>query len=390
MKPYQTRLSVAFDYPVYFTRQLFDPANPLFLDGVGRLGEAERHHLLFYIDSGVAETHPELSRQIEDYCQAHADRLDLLEAPTVVPGGEPVKEDWALIHRIVRTAAEHHLCRHSCIVAVGGGAVLDAVGFAAALIHRGVRHVRVPTTTLAQNDAGVGVKNGMNAHGMKNFVGAFAPPFAVFDDFDFLRTLSQRDWVGGIAEAFKVAAIEDANFFDFLCDKAEALANRCEADMETLIRRAAILHLDHIGRHGDPFEFGNARPLDFGHWAAHKLESLSRYELRHGEAVAIGLGLDSFYAWRRGFISEAELHRLLDGLAASGLPLWHDLLTERRPDGALAILGGLDEFREHLGGQLSVTLPRPIGRKIEVHEMDAALVEESVRFLQARFAGVLR
>ncbi|MFH1499642.1 MAG: 3-dehydroquinate synthase, partial [Verrucomicrobiota bacterium] len=293
---FDQRLSIAFDYPVYFTRRLFAPSNALFARAVGRLGENRRHRVIFYVDSGVAEAHPHLLQRIQDYCQAHSEQLNLLEPPTVVPGGEAVKEDWELIQAIVRTAAAHHLCRHSYIVAIGGGAVLDAVGFGAALIHRGLRHIRVPTTVLSQNDGGVGVKNAMNAQGMKNFVGAFAPPFAIFDDFDFLRTLRLRDWIAGISEAFKVAIIEDADFFDFLCEQAGALAKRGEGQMETLIRRCAVLHLDHIRSHGDPFESGSARPLDFGHWAAHKLESLSRYQLRHGEAVAIGIGLDSFYA----------------------------------------------------------------------------------------------
>jgi 3-dehydroquinate synthase len=271
-------------------------------------------------------------------------------------------------------------------VAVGGGAVLDALGFAASLLHRGLRLVRVPTTVLAQNDAGVGVKNGMNLHGGKNTIGTFHPPSAVFNDADFLPTLPDRDWRGGIAEAFKVAMIKDAPFFDFLCDRAADLRRRDMASMQELIRRCAELHLEHIATEGDPFETGTARPLDFGHWSAHKLESMSNYRIGHGQAVAIGLALDAAYAARRGWISGHVCRRLHQGLARSGLPLWDELLALRQGDGRLAVLGGLDDFREHLGGELTLTYPRGLGRRHEVHEVNEPTMEEAVHDLHRQAA----
>jgi 3-dehydroquinate synthase len=242
----------------------------------------------------------------------------------------------------------------------------------------------VPTTVLGQNDAGVGVKNGMNEHGMKNFVGTFAPPFAVLNDFSFLPTLADRDWIGGVAEAFKVAIIKDAAFFYFLCAKAAAIRGRDMAPMKKLVRRCARLHLDHIRTAGDPFELGSARPLDFGHWAGHKLESLSAYRLGHGQAAALGIALDSDYAARRELISPEERQQILDGMSACGLPVWDPLLEQRRADGTLEILDGLAQFREHLGGVLTVTLPQGIGAKIEVHTMDPDLLERGVRALKER------
>jgi 3-dehydroquinate synthase len=185
--------------------------------------------------------------------------------------------------------AAEQIDRHSFVIVVGGGAVLDVAGYAAAVVHRGVRLVRIPTTVLAQNDAGVGVKNGINAFGAKNFLGVFAPPFAVIDDSRFLSTLDPRDQVAGMAEAVKVAAIRDPVFFEWLVDHSDALASFELVHVERMIRRCAELHLAHIAGGGDPFETGNARPLDFGHWSAHKLEILTAHELRHGEAVAIGM-----------------------------------------------------------------------------------------------------
>jgi len=278
--------------------------------------------------------------------------------------------------------AESHLCRQSFVLAIGGGSVLDAVGLAASLVHRGLRLIRIPTTVLAQDDAGVGVKNGINEHGMKNFAGTFAPPFAILIDYQFLQTLPAKHWFGGIAEAFKVAIIKDREFFDYLRSHATDLRKRDNAAIESTVRRCAILHLDHIGANGDPFEFGTARPLDFGHWSAHRLESMSGYEIGHGQAVSIGIAIDSFYASQIGLITSKECDVILNGLKKTGLPIWSDLLELTRPDGKLEILQGLDDFQEHLGGQLNVTMPNGIGRKIEIHEMDRAIVEQAIVYLK--------
>jgi 3-dehydroquinate synthase len=289
-----------------------------------------------------------------------------------------------VVQNIMARIGNGHLCRHSVVVIAGGGSVLDMVGFAASLVHRGVRVVRVPTSVLSQCDGGVGVKNGMDEHGMKNFVGTFAPPFAVINDFAFLRTLPDRYWRGGIAEAFKVAIIKDAAFFGYLSRNAPALRRRSARHIEEAVRRAAILHLRHIASGGDPFEMGAARPLDFGHWSAHKLEMLSNYRLSHGEAVALGIALDTCYACARGLLTAAQRDRILRAMSAAGLPLWSDAMAASRADGGSALLAGLEDFREHLGGRLTVTLPRGIGARVEVHEMDASAILSCMDWLRAR------
>src|SRR5690606_38845412 len=148
---------------------------------------------------------------------------------------------------------DHHIDRHSYVVAIGGGAVLDAVGLVATTTHRGVRHIRVPTTVLAQNDSGVGVKNGGNLQGVKEFVGTFAAPFAVLNDRDFAMSLPDRDKVAGMAEAVKVALIRDAAFFAWLEQHSEHLATFERDAMATMIRRCAELHMRQIAHGGDPF-----------------------------------------------------------------------------------------------------------------------------------------
>jgi len=374
---YVEEISVPFSYPVYFTRGAFSAGNPILAETVGAGGK-----VLVYLDSGLVAAHPHLPEAIAAYAEAHADAMTLLAAPRVLPGGEGAKDGWAVAQPVLDEIIRHRLDRQSYVVAAGGGAFLDAVGFAASLVHRGVRLVRLPSTTLSQCDGGVGVKTGVNLGEVKNLIGTFAPPFAVINDLDFLRTLPHDVMLDGVAEAFKVAIIKDAAFFDSLSDAAERLAAGEQEAVEETVRRAGVLHLEHIREGRDPFEMGDARPLDFGHWAAHRLEGLSGYAVRHGQAVAIGIALDSVYASLKGLLSREELKRILSAFRRCGLPTWHRLLAERDATGQLAILDGIEQFREHLGGRLSITLPHGIGNKVEVHEMDAALIAEAVNSLR--------
>ena len=374
--------SVPFSYPVVFTRALFDADNLALREALCRLNDAEPHRLLAFIDEGVDQANPALKQAIQVYCDTHAGALDLVKPPDSVVGGEAIKNDYRLIMSIVDTILEYRLCRHSFVIAVGGGAMLDAVGFATSIVHRGLRMVRAPTTTLAQNDAGIGVKNGMNLHGGKNAIGSFHPPFAVLNDFDLLQTLSQPHWIGGVAEAFKVALIKDADFFQWLCVHASAFAQRQPEVHEEMIVRCADLHLTHIRAQGDPFEMGTARPLDFGHWAAHKLESMTAYAVPHGAAVAIGVAIDTHYAMAQGWLSSTDGEALLRGLQETGFDLWRDEMAWRLGDGRLALLQGLDDFREHLGGALCVTFPDGVGRKREASEIDEDVMEKAILSLR--------
>lgn len=380
--PIQQRFTVAFDYAVHFTEGLFHPDNPLLANTVLPEGECGPKKMAVVIDAGVLECHPHLSEQIATYAQHHGDRLMLATDPLVVTGGEAVKNDPFLVdrlHAIIHTAG---LCRHSYLIAIGGGSLLDMAGYAAATAHRGIRIIRVPTTVLAQNDAGIGVKNGINAFGKKNFLGTFKPPYAVLNDFTFLRTLDDRDWRSGMAEAVKVALVKDPEFFSQIAGRAEALANRNMTAMQQLVVRCAQLHLDHIATSGDPFELGSSRPLDFGHWAAHKLEQLTNYELRHGEAVAIGIALDTTYSYLLGWLSQRDWRDILRTLQRLGFILYVPELAAGPPDRPHSIFRGLEEFREHLGGRLTLMLLQGIGAGVEVHEVDLDLYQQAIAMLQ--------
>lgn len=376
-------IAVNWEFPVTFTHALFGPENPVLAETMNRLGENRRHRAMVFIDSHVARAIPALAAQVSTYFFAHPERLELVGTPQVVPGGEAVKNDFSQVEKLMRQMLEAHIDRQSFVIIVGGGAVMDAVGLAAALVHRGLRQIRVPTTVLGQNDAGVGVKNGVNYLGGKNALGTFAPPFAVLNDFDFLLTLPDRDWLCGVAEAFKVSIIRDRTFFEDLVASAEKYPARDFEAMKVLVTRCAEIHLEHIRTNGDPFEYGRARPLDFGHWSAHKLELLSNFRVSHGEAVAAGVLLDSNYAALKSWITAGEAAAIRNGLKRSGFQLWFDEYELREADGTRSIFGGLRDFQEHLGGELTVTFPRGLGARQEVHEIDLALMERALQELRA-------
>ncbi|MGO4919682.1 3-dehydroquinate synthase [Maribacter spongiicola] len=382
LQPIKQSFQVQYDYQLYFTSGLFALENPLFEKLIADYKDFEPVKLLFVLDDGVKKHHPALINQIEAYCKKNQETIKYTNT-LVLPGGEQVKNSDAAIESVLKGVNENKICRHSFVVVIGGGAVIDMVGYAAAIAHRGVKLIRIPTTVLSQNDSAVGVKNSVNAFKKKNFLGTFAPPFAIINDSNFLKTLEQRDWISGISEAVKVALIKDKTFFKYIADNATALKNREMEPMQYVIYKCAEMHMHHIAQGGDPFESGSSRPLDFGHWAAHKMEFMTNYELRHGEAVAKGIALDVTYAQLTGLISEADLQHILDVMIAIGFDL--SLPVESGVE-IQSLLDGLEEFREHLGGQLTITLISDLGVKHDVHTIDMGLMTQAVLKLNHQFA----
>ncbi len=377
MQSLKQSFQVPFQYEVLFTKGLFDNKNTLFRDFISNFGRADfRKRILFVVDKGVADAHSDLTAEIVSYFKTYP-IADLAPEILVLPGGEICKNDPRFYEEVVRAIDEHRIDRHSFVACIGGGAFLDMSGYAAAISHRGVKFIRIPSTVLSQNDSGVGVKNGVNYLGKKNFLGTFAPAVAVFNDSTLLTTLNERDWRSGIAEAVKVALIKDLDFFEWLENNTQAMNDRNEGVMTEQIYRCADLHMKHISS-GDPFELGSARPLDFGHWAAHKLEYLSNFEIRHGEAVAIGIALDTVYSQKVGLLTEKDCQRVLNLIKALGFAIFHPALAE---NDKINLFKGLQEFQEHLGGELTITILEKLGKGKEVHEMDFERIKASVDYL---------
>ena len=371
---------VLWNHRLLFSSNTLETDNPVLADAI-RSGDEEssQHGMIAVIDAGVANTNPGLASGLENYVKAHRVSLPELRAVHVTPGGELAKNDPKLVEEILTLINEHRICRRSTVLVIGGGAVLDSSGYAAAIAHRGVRMVRMPTTVLSQADSGVGVKNGINRFGKKNFTGTFTPPNAVVCDTEFLKTLDQSEWATGFSEVVKIALLRDAELFEGMEQDATRIRERDLSIAMRYITESARLHLEHITRGGDPFELDEARPLDYGHWSAHKLEQMTNFELRHGDAVSIGIALDSIYAGMIGVESKDSVARTITLLEDLGLPIHHPAMRD-----AETLLEGLQEFREHLGGKLTITLVTEPGSSIEVNEIDTEKMMRAIGELSSR------
>ena len=366
------RFAVPFAHRLQFTDDIFGADRgelAALLEPSGDLAPKVQ----FWLDGHVAAARPRLLGEIDAFLgeYRHAARPAGVH---VAPGGEAVKNDWAHVERVLAAINDADLDRRSYVVVVGGGAVLDAVGFAAATAHRGVRLIRLPSTTLAQGDSGVGVKNAVNRYGKKNWLGTFAVPWAVVNDTSLLASLPDRDFSAGFSEAVKVALLKSAPEFDRLCRNAGRIKARDLSAALPAIRASAELHRTHITRGGDPFEALEARPLDYGHWSAHRLEGMTNFTLRHGEAVGMGVAVDTIYSSLVHGLPAADAGRVLRSLRDLGLPLDHPALRDTD-----ALFAGLEEFRQHLGGRLTLTMLRGVGDPIEVHEIDRPAMLEALR-----------
>ncbi len=366
---------VSYRHQIFFTENAFAVKNNILKELVGVA------KVLPIIDAGLVATSPAVVTELIEYAKAH--QIKLTRAPMILTGGEESKKDQTVANAVLAAIEEDAICRHSYVLVIGGGALLDAVGFASAIAHRGVRLIRMPSTTLSQADAGVGVKNGINAFQKKNFTGTFSPPYAVVNDFTFLKSLSPKNLRDGLVEAVKVALLKDVDFFKSLESNASELFKGNLNLISQCIRRSAELHALHITKGGDPFELGSARPLDLGHWTAHKCETLSHYKITHGEAVAVGLAVDVLCARELGLFSKVESERVLDLLVRLGFKLYTSELDLQNGD---LLMQGLEEFREHLGGQLTLILPTAIGQSTNVHELPKELVGKVTTELQYRFS----
>ncbi len=372
-KKIKQHFQVNFNFDLIFTQNLFDVQNKILANLLSQ-NLLKKSKVIVVVDQGVTKLHPNLKKSIRTYFGAHDSAIQICGNILEIPGGEQAKNDENYIKDLLEYINHFGVDRHSYVIVIGGGAVIDAVGFATSIAHRGVRLIRIPTTVLSQNDSGIGVKNGINYFGKKNFIGNFAIPYAVINDEIFLKTLDDRNWRSGISEAIKVALIKDSEFFNWIEEQTEELVNRNINSMNQLIYRCAELHMDHTRTSGDPFEQGSSRPLDFGHWAAHKLEQISKYEILHGEAVSAGIALDSTYSFLKGYLKENEIQRILDCILSLGFTISYEQLNEE-------VIKGLEEFREHLGGQLTIMLLKTIGEGFEVHEIDKDLVLKSIDYI---------
>ncbi len=226
----------------------------------------------------------------------------------VLPHGESIKSR-AMKEKIEDALIEKGCGRSTCLIAIGGGVLIDLVGFVASTYCRGISYISIPSTLLAMTDAAIGGKTGINVAKAKNWIGAFHQPQRVYIDFTLLRTLPQNDYTYGFAETIKHSLIADPDLFQFLEENHSALILREPSLLKEMVWRSCQIKLQIVEQ--DPFETkGLRRILNFGHTIGHALETLSNYELPHGQAVLLGMLVEAAIAQQLGYLSSSAFTRI--------------------------------------------------------------------------------
>lgn len=371
---------IKYNYNILFSNNIFNTKNKLFIN-LFNLEDKNKKKIIIFIDKNVYASNKCLLKKIKKFFEKYKNYFCLISHPILITGGEKIKNHYILVKCLYKIVDKYKICRQSYIISIGGGSFQDLIGYVSSTAHRGIRLIRFPTTVLSQDDSGVGVKNGINFFGKKNFIGCFSVPFVVINDYIFLRSLKKNVFLEGFSEAIKVALIKDEELFIFLEKNTLNLIKRKRKYIEHVIFVSAKLHADHISKNGDPFEITSSRPLDFGHWVAHKIESLSKYKISHGSAVSIGIALDCVYSYFIKLLSKIECKRILKTLFLLTLPIYTDFFFIKKNNKYILFLG-IEEFREHLGGRLTITLIKKIGEKIDVHHVNTNFYLKSMIFLK--------
>jgi 3-dehydroquinate synthase len=349
---------------IHVGRPVFDVDEPALAELIGS------RPAIFFVDEVVKQIYGD---GIARYAARHLDCVGLCS----VEGNEESKT-WAQVEDVCARLVHAALRRDGVVVAVGGGTTLDITGLAASLYRRGVRFVRIPTTLIGMVDVCVGIKQGANFGGKRNVVGSFYPPFGCINDLRFLETLPLRYLSAGVSEIVKMALIRDPVLFELVeRHVAPLVASRFQSPRRVAVQvvvRAELAMMREL--QPNLFEQDLQRYVDLGHSFSPWLESASRYELNHGEAVGIDMMMCTAIAVRRGICDESVLRRLARIYNAAGLPLVHQLCN------AEPLVASLADIRANRGGDLNIVLPTSGGRPAFVQSIDVAELEVALRDIE--------
>lgn len=295
-------------------------------------------------------------------------RIDTLILPT-----SEANKNWVLVEKILATLTQLQHDRSSTVISLGGGVIGDLAGFAAAIYMRGTNWLQIPTTLLAQVDAAIGGKTGCNYLGQKNLLGCFYQPKAVVSDLAVLQTLSEREYLAGLAEVVKYGIACDAVFFNWLEEHVLLLKNRDLAALEYVIVRCCEIKLKLVAL--DETDRGPRLALNFGHTFGHALEAASMFELYlHGEAVAIGMLLATRLAVKLNLVMPEVLNRLHNLLQRLALPLQWQQNSHKLSE----VVDCMAADKKKHAGQLRLILPCALGEVRVIQGLDFKCLEELI------------
>ncbi|KXJ88891.1 hypothetical protein Micbo1qcDRAFT_177925 [Microdochium bolleyi] len=372
---------IAFEkvqYHVAAVSDLLKASNKMLIDGYCQPASAKspKRKILVVVEAHLGTS---LSQAVDNYFAHYADKIDSFRLLSMHVSGHD--KDMGSVQRILDAAIAMGMSRTDLFLVIGGGTLMDAVGFAAAMYKGGTPYLRVPTTLVGMIDAGIGVKVGVNFGTHKNFIGRYYAPVACLNDAaTFLPTLSRREYACGLAEALKMACMTSPRLFDVIEAHQQDLGLNAQShEMILLAIRTMLEELQ-----PNIYEHSLVRLVDFGHEFGHIIESLARFLVPHGECVAMGMAISSYLAYLKGRLSRQALERILDCTLSLGLPIWS---AESGCCDAEVLWAKISaEGIEHKDGMLYLAVPEgAIGQGgfiDDIVDIDADMLRQTVQGLQ--------
>ncbi len=332
------------NFTIHYSSDIFNPQN---LDLI-EYGKSKRR--IVVVDKTVHEIYGE---NIKSYFDSIKFDLKL----KIIDATEENK-DWKHTDEILQFFESEGVLRRESIIVIGGGVLLDLVGFCCSIYRRGIPYIKVPTTLLAIVDASVGVKVAANHFGRRNRIGAYYPPIATLIDKKFIHSQSEREIVNGIAEIFKLGLIKSEELFELLENNYDQLL-REKFQFGAIPVRVINMAITGMIEELEPnlWEKDLERPVDFGHTFSPLIEMNNIENLKHGEAVVLDCLLSSCISFNRGYINEEELKRIFDTAKNLKLPTWHRDFANKE-----LVFAALEDTMRHRNGNQYIPIPTGIGR----------------------------
>lgn len=358
MSEFGKRLSVFeennFSFEVVFDKNIFELSNPIIKH------YCDQRKCLVIISETIKQLYfSEIDSYFRTFCK---DNYKIITIKTTEQN-----KNIQNVLQICKLGKDFGLDRKSLMVAIGGGILLDIVGFSSSMFKRRLDYLRIPTTLLGQIDAGIGIKTGVNFDGTKNYIGSFYPSIATINDISLLKTLPREHLLCGLAEIIKMAIIVDGNLFNMIeSSYVDLIKFRYQKDFKIATEinmRAVNLMLEIL--HENFYENKLERLVDFGHTFSPFIEEYSNFEINHGLAVAMDIAISTEISLLTNNISLEARNRILSLLLQVGYELYNDQTF--LPD---LMWDSLDIIILHRGRKLNLVIPTDVGRACFINDIE--------------------
>ncbi|MEK5521662.1 sedoheptulose 7-phosphate cyclase [Heyndrickxia sp. FSL W8-0423] len=361
-----------FHFDVYLDRQIFNIDNHLIKETI------KEKKCLIIISETIEKLYLD---KIKNYFNFH---LQEYQYRIITIKTTEINKNINNVLKVCESGMDFGLDRKSLMVGIGGGILLDIVGFAASMYKRKLNYLRIPTTLLAQIDAGIGIKNGVNHKTSKNILGSFHNPVATINDISLLKTLDKENLMAGLAEIIKMALIFDLKLFELIESNFNNIIDSKFNDVDSIGTKINEIAISLMQRELEKnyYEKDLERLVDFGHTFSPFIEESTNYSIKHGLAVAMDIAISTEISFLMGLISGTSRDRILNLL----LNIGYDLVDKSNLD-IDELYKSLDKISLHRGGNLNLILPIEIGKACiikNISDLNYSCLQEAIKNLEEK------